>query len=140
MQRTFALVKPDAFAAGHAGKIMAKILESGLTVVAAKTLHLSERQARGFYHVHAERPFFGALVSFMTEGPILAMVLEGENAITRWRDLMGPTDATKAPKDTIRGMFGTDIERNATHGSDAPETAAFEVGYFFSGLELPSGS
>jgi nucleoside-diphosphate kinase len=136
MQRTLALVKPDAFAAGHAGKIMAEILESGLTVVAAKTLHLSERQAQGFYHVHAERPFFGDLVSFMTEGPILAMVLEGENAITRWRDLMGPTDATKAPKDTIRGMFGTNIERNATHGSDAPETAAFEVGYFFSGLEL----
>jgi nucleoside-diphosphate kinase len=136
MQRTFALVKPDAFAAGNAGKIMAKILDSGLTVVAAKTLHLSERQAKGFYHVHAERPFFGALVEFMTEGPILAMVLEGENAITRWRDLMGPTDATKAPKDTMRGMFGTDIERNATHGSDAPETAAFEIGYFFSGLEL----
>jgi nucleoside-diphosphate kinase len=136
MQRTFALVKPDAFAAGNAGKIMAKILDSGLTVVAAKTLHLSERQAKGFYHVHAERPFFGALVQFMTEGPIMAMVLEGENAITRWRDLMGPTDATKAPKDTVRGMFGTDIERNATHGSDAPETAAFEVGYFFNGLEL----
>lgn len=136
MQRTLALVKPDAFAAGHAGKIMAKIIDSGLTVVAAKTLHLSKRQAEGFYHVHAERPFFGALVEFMTEGPILAMVLEGENAITRWRDLMGPTDATKAPKDTMRGMFGTDIERNATHGSDAPETAAFEVGYYFSGLEL----
>ena len=136
MQRTFALVKPDAFAAGHAGKILAKILESGLTVVAAKTLHLSDRQARGFYHVHAERPFFNDLVKFMTEGPILAMVLEGENAISRWRDLMGPTDATKAPKDTLRGEFGTSIERNATHGSDAPETAAFEIGYFFSGLEL----
>lgn len=136
MQRTLALIKPDAYAAGHAGKIIDKIIESDLTVVAAKTLRLSEAQAKGFYHVHAERPFFGDLVKFMTEGRIMAMVLEGDDAITRWRDLMGPTDATKAPKDTIRGMFGTNIERNATHGSDAPETAAFEVGFFFSGLEL----
>jgi nucleoside-diphosphate kinase len=136
MQRTFAIVKPDAFAAGHSGAILAKIQQSGLAIVAAKTLKLSEAQARGFYHVHEARPFFGALVRFMTEGPILAMVLEGENAISRWRDLMGPTDSTKAPKDTIRGTFGTDIERNATHGSDAAETAAFEIGYFFSGLEL----
>jgi nucleoside-diphosphate kinase len=118
MQRTFAIVKPDAFAAGHAGAILAHIQESG------------------FYHVHKERPFFNDLVKFMTEGPILAMVLEGENAIKRWRDLMGPTDATKAPADSIRGKFGTSIERNATHGSDAEDTAAFEVGYFFSGLEL----
>ncbi len=136
MQRTLALVKPDAYAAGHAGAIMAKIIESGLTVVAAKTLHLSPAQARGFYHVHKDRPFFEDLVAFMTEGKILAMVLEGENAISRWRDLMGPTDATKAPKDSIRGMYGTNIERNATHGSDAEETARFEIGYFFSGLEL----
>jgi nucleoside-diphosphate kinase len=136
MQRTFAIVKPDAFAAGHAGAILAHIQESGLSIKAAKTLKLSDAQARGFYHVHKERPFFNDLVKFMTEGPILAMVLEGENAIKRWRDLMGPTDATKAPADSIRGKFGTSIERNATHGSDAEDTAAFEVGYFFSGLEL----
>lgn len=136
MQRTLALVKPDAFAAGHAGAILARIQEAGLTVVAAKTLHLTRRQAEGFYHVHAQRPFFGSLCAFMTEGPIMAICVEGEDAIKRWRDLMGPTDATKAGKDTIRGQFGTSIERNATHGSDAEATAAFEVGYFFSGLEL----
>lgn len=136
MQRTLALIKPDAFAAGHQGKIISAIQESGLTVVAMKSLHLSEAQARGFYHVHKERPFFGDLVTFMTEGPIVAMALEGDDAIKRWRDLMGPTDAAKAPKDTLRGQFGTNIERNATHGSDAEDTAAFELGFFFSGLEL----
>lgn len=136
MQRTLALVKPDAYAAGHAGAILAKIQESGLTIVAAKSLHLTRAQAEGFYHVHKERPFFGDLCTFMTEGKIMALVLEGENAIKRWRDLMGPTNATEAPKDTIRGQFGTSIERNATHGSDAEDTAAFETGYFFAGLEL----
>jgi nucleoside-diphosphate kinase len=136
MQRTFAVIKPDAVAAGHQGKIIAAIQESGLRVVALKSLHLSEGQAKGFYHVHAQRPFFADLVRFMTEGPIVAMVLEGDNAIKRWRDLMGPTNAKEAPKDTLRGQFGTDIERNATHGSDAEDTAAFEIGYFFSGLEL----
>lgn len=136
MQRTFAAIKPDAFAAGYQGKIISAIQESGLKVVALKTLHLSDAQAKGFYHVHAERPFFGDLVKFMTEGPILAMVLEGDDAIKRWRDLMGPTDAKKAPKDTIRGQFGEGIERNATHGSDAEDTASFEIGYFFNGLEL----
>jgi nucleoside-diphosphate kinase len=136
MQRTLALVKPDAYAAGHAGAILATIQESGLKVVAAKTLHLSRAQAEGFYHVHKARPFFGDLCKFMTEGKILALVLEGDDAIARWRALMGPTDATKAGKDTIRGRFGTNVERNATHGSDAPDTAAFETGYFFAGLEL----
>ncbi|MCB9569751.1 MAG: nucleoside-diphosphate kinase [Myxococcales bacterium] len=136
MERTFAIIKPDAVAAGHAGAIIARIQDSGLRLVAAKTLHLTKAQAEGFYYVHRERPFFGSLVTFMTEGPIVAMVLEGEGAIRRWRDLMGPTDATKAPKDTLRGTFGTSIERNATHGSDAPETAAYEIGFFFSGLEL----
>lgn len=136
MQRTFAVIKPDAVAAGHQGNIIAAIQESGLKVVALKTLHLTEAQAKGFYHVHAERPFFGDLVKFMTEGPIVAMVLEGENGIKRWRDLMGPTNASEAPADTLRGRFGTNIERNATHGSDAVETAAFEIGYFFNGLEL----
>ncbi|MFO7562225.1 MAG: nucleoside-diphosphate kinase [Enhygromyxa sp.] len=136
MQRTFAVIKPDAVAAGYQGKIIAAIQESGLRVVALETLHLSEAQAKGFYHVHAERPFFGDLVKFMTEGPIVAMVLEGDNAIKRWRDLMGPTNAAEAPKDTLRGQFGTNIERNATHGSDAEDTAAFEIGYFFSGRAL----
>ncbi|KIG12779.1 Nucleoside diphosphate kinase [Enhygromyxa salina] len=136
MQRTFAAIKPDAFAAGYQGKIIAAIQESGLKIVAMKTLHLSERQAKGFYHVHSERPFFGDLVTFMTEGPIVALVLEGDGAIKRWRDLMGPTNAKEAPKDTMRGQFGTNIERNATHGSDADDTAAFEIGYFFSGLEI----
>jgi nucleoside-diphosphate kinase len=136
MQRTFAVIKPDAVAAGHQGAIISRIQESGLKVLAAKTIRLSEEQARGFYHVHAERPFFNDLVAFMTEGPIVAMVLEGEDGIKRWRDLMGPTNAEEAPKGTLRGDFGTNIERNATHGSDAVETAAFEVGYFFSGLEL----
>lgn len=138
MQRTLALIKPDAFAAGHQGNIVAAIQESGLKLVALKSLHLSEAQARGFYYVHAERPFFPDLVRFMTEGPIVAMVLEGDEAIRRWRDLMGPTNASEAPKDTLRGRFGTNIERNATHGSDAVDTAAFEIGFFFSGLELAS--
>ena len=136
MERTFAVIKPDAVAAGHQGAIVSRIQESGLKVLAAKAIRLSEEQARGFYHVHAERPFFNDLVAFMTEGPIVAMVLEGEGAIKRWRDLMGPTNAEEAPKGTLRGDFGTNIERNATHGSDAEDTAAFEIGYFFSGLEL----
>ncbi len=136
MQRTFALIKPDAVAAGHQSAILSRIQSEGLRVVALKSLRLSKAQAEGFYHVHAERPFFGDLVTFMTEGPIVAMALEGEDAIRRWRDLMGPTDAAAAPADTLRGQFGTNIERNATHGSDATDTAAFELGFFFSGLEL----
>ena len=136
MQRTLALVKPDAYAAGHQGAIAAKIQESGLRIIAIKSLHLTRAQVEGFYHVHAARPFFGQLCTFMSEGKILAMVLEGDDAIGRWRALMGPTDATKAPKDTMRGMFGINVERNATHGSDAPDTAAFEVGFFFAGNEL----
>lgn len=136
MQRTLALIKPDAYADGHQGAIIAAIQESGLKVVALKTLALTSAQAQGFYHVHKERPFFNDLVTFMTEGPIVALCLEGENAIKRWRDLMGPTNAEEAPANTMRGKFGKNIERNATHGSDAEDTAAFEVGYFFAGLEL----
>ena len=135
-QRTFAIIKPDAFAAGFQGAILERIQESGLKIVAARTVHLSEDQAKGFYHVHHGQPFFAGLVSFMSQGLILALVLEGEDAIKRWRDLMGPTNAEEAPKGTIRGDFGTSIERNATHGSDADSTAAFEIGYFFSVLEL----
>lgn len=136
MERTFAVIKPDAVAAGNQGAILARIQEEGFKIVAIKALRLSKAQAEGFYHVHKERPFFGDLVGFMTEGPIVALVLEADGAIKKWRDLMGPTNAEEAPKETLRGQFGTNIERNATHGSDAPETAAFEIGYFFSGLEL----
>ena len=136
MQRTFAIIKPDAVTSGHQGGILSKIQESGLRVVALKTIRLSQTQAEGYYAVHKARPFFGSLVNFMTEGPVVAMILEGDNAIQKWRDLMGPTDATKAPKHTLRGTYGTSIERNATHGSDADDTAAYEMGFFFSGLEL----
>lgn len=136
MQRTFAAIKPDAVAAGHQGAIVSAIQAAGLRVVALKSLRLSDAQARGFYHVHAERPFFPDLVRFMTEGPIVAMVLEGDDAIQRWRDLMGPTNPANAGPNALRKRFGTSIERNATHGSDAPATAAFEIGYFFSGLEM----
>ncbi len=136
MQRTFAIIKPDAVTSGHQGGILSKIQEAGLRVVALKTVRLSQTQAEGFYAVHKARPFFGSLVTFMTEGPVVAMILEGDGAIAKWRDLMGPTDATKAPKHTLRGTYGTSIERNATHGSDAEDTAAYEMGFFFSGLEL----
>jgi len=136
MQRTLALIKPDAFAAGHAGAIIAQLQASGLTVVAVKSLHLSRNEAEAFYRVHAERSFFGELVEFMCEGPIMALCLTGDEAIAKWRTLMGPTNATVAPPDTIRGRFGTSLQRNATHGSDAPQTAEFEVGFFFSGREL----
>lgn len=135
-QRTLAMIKPDAFAAGNASAILKQILESGLNLVAAKTLHLTKAQAEGFYAVHRERSFFGDLCTFMSEGKIMALVLEGDDAIKRWRDLMGPTNAEEAPPETLRGQFGTNIERNACHGSDAPETAAFETQYFFGGLDL----
>ena len=135
-QRTFGIIKPDAVAAGSAGKILAKIDESGLKIIAMKLMRLSEAQAQGFYAVHKERPFFGDLVKFMTEGPVVAIVMEGDDAITRWRDLMGPTNSEEAPAGTIRGDFGTDIERNASHGSDAPETASLEISYFFNAMEI----
>ena len=136
VQRTLAIVKPDATGAGSAGKILARIEESGLAVVGLKKIQLTEEDARGFYAVHKERPFYGELVEFMTSGPVVVAALEGENAIARWRDLMGPTDATKAEAGTIRGDFGTDIERNASHGSDAPETAKVELAYFFNAKEI----
>ncbi|MCA9670153.1 MAG: nucleoside-diphosphate kinase [Myxococcales bacterium] len=139
MERTLSLVKPDAFAAGKVGNILGMIEAGGLRIVATKTLRLSRAQAEGFYAVHKERPFFKDLVTFMTSGPIQASVLEGEGAIKRYRDLMGPTNSADAPEGTIRNAFGTDIEKNAVHGSDAPDTAAFEVGYFFSGCELRFG-
>jgi nucleoside-diphosphate kinase len=139
-QRTFGIIKPDAVAAGSAGKILAKIEESGLKLIAMKLMRLSESQAQGFYAVHKERPFFSDLVKFMTEGPVVAIIMEGDDAISRWRDLMGPTNSEKAPAGTIRGDFGTDIERNASHGSDAPETANLEISYFFNAMEIQAQS
>jgi nucleoside-diphosphate kinase len=135
-ERTFSIIKPDAVAAGKAGAIAQHLTDGGLRIVAQKMIHLSEAQARGFYYVHRERGFFGDLVKFMTSGPCIVQVLEGENAIARNRELMGATDSKKAAQGTIRNLYGTDIERNAAHGSDAPETAKYEIGFFFSGAEL----
>jgi nucleoside-diphosphate kinase len=135
-QRTFAIIKPDAVANKTAGQIIARVEESGLDIIALKRLRLDDDMAKGFYAVHKERPFFGDLVKFMTSGPVVAMVLEGDNAIARWRDLMGPTNSTEAPAGTLRGDFGTDIERNAVHGSDAPETAKLEISYWFNAGEI----
>ena len=136
MERTFAIIKPDAFGAGHAGKILARIYAEGFRVVGIKKLFLSKIEAEGFYAVHRERPFFGELTDFMSSGPCLVMVLEAENAIKKWRELMGATNPADAEPGTLRREFGSSVGENATHGSDAPETAAFEIGYFFSGLEL----
>jgi nucleoside-diphosphate kinase len=136
MERTFAIIKPDAVETGKAGKILARILEAGFTVKAMRLQHLSKREAQGFYAVHRERPFFGELTDFMSSGPCIVMALEAPNAIQKWRDTMGATDPAKAAAGTLRKDFGESIGRNATHGSDAPETAAFELGYFFRGMEL----
>ena len=136
MERTFAIIKPDAFAAGHAGKILARIYAEGFKVVGLKKLFLSKVEAEGFYAVHRERPFFGELTDFMSSGPCIVMALEAADAIKKWRDLMGATNPAEAEDGTLRKEFGRSIGENATHGSDAPETAEFELGYFFNGLEL----
>jgi nucleoside-diphosphate kinase len=135
-ERTLSIVKPDAVAAGATGDILSRFEKAGLTIIALKKMRLTEAQARGFYAVHKERPFFGDLVKFMTEGPIVVIALEGENAIAKNRELMGPTDSNQAEPGTIRGDHGTDIERNAVHGSDAPETARIEIAYFFNATEI----
>jgi nucleoside-diphosphate kinase len=136
IQRTFSIIKPDAFAAGKIGSVLKMIEDSGLKIVATKSIRMTTAQAQGFYAVHKERSFFGELVSFMTSGPVVVSVLEGENAVQRYRDLMGPTDSTKAPKGTLRGEFGTNIERNAVHGSDSLDNANIEVNFFFSAADL----
>jgi nucleoside-diphosphate kinase len=136
MQKTFTILKPDTVKAGKAGAVMNEIEKAGFRIRAVKMLHLTPAQAQGFYYVHKERPFFNSLVTFMTEGPIVAMVLEADNAIEKLRKVMGATDPAKADAGTIRKQFGTNIERNAIHGSDGPETAAFEIGYFFNQLEI----
>jgi nucleoside-diphosphate kinase len=135
-QRTFSIIKPDAVKSRKAGKVLARLEENGFTVVALRMRHLTEREASGFYHVHRERPFFKSLTAFMTSGPCITMVLEREDAIAKLREVMGATDPAKAAAGTIRKDFAESIEANAIHGSDAPETAAFEIGYFFPGIEL----
>ena len=136
MERTFAIIKPDAVAARYTGRILQRIEEAGFTIRAMRLVHLSQKEAEGFYAVHKERPFFGSLTTFMSSGPSVLLALEAPDAIRKWRTLMGATDPAKADAKTLRKEFGASIENNATHGSDAPETAAFELGYFFRGLEL----
>ena len=136
-EQTLCIVKPDAMRKRVLGRILAMIEERGLVPVVARIVSLAPGDAERFYAVHRERKFFPDLVRFMSSGPVFVAVLEGEEAIVRWRDLMGPTDSTKAPKGTIRGEFGTDVEKNAVHGSDGAETARAEIGFFFAGLELP---
>src|SRR6266496_1144160 len=136
MDKTFSILKPDTVKAGKSGAVLSEIEKAGFRIRALKMLHLTEPQAQGFYYVHKERPFFGSLVTFMTEGPIVAMVLEADNAIEKLRKVMGATDPAKAENGTIRKQFGTNIERNSIHGSDGPDTAAFEISYFFSRLEI----
>jgi nucleoside-diphosphate kinase len=136
MERTFAIIKPDAVERRLVGKILSRIEDAGFTIRAMRTQHLTKREAEGFYAVHRQRPFFAGLTDFMSSGPVVVMALEAPDAIRKWRNLMGATDPGKADPGTLRKDFGSSIERNATHGSDAPETAAFELGYFFRGLEL----
>src|SRR5712692_2047783 len=136
LERTFAIIKPDAVSRGQQDEILARIHKAGFKIIAIRSMRLTKEEAAGFYAVHRERPFFGELTDFMSSGKIFVMVLEAENAISKWRDTMGATDPKKAAPGTIRRDLGTSIQMNCTHGSDAPETAAFEIGYFFSSLEL----
>ena len=136
IERTFAIIKPDAVASGQQGEILSRIHKAGFQIVAIRSMRLTKEEAGGFYAVHKERPFFGELTEFMSSGKIFALVLEADGAILKWRDTMGATDPKKAAPGTIRHDLGTSIGTNCTHGSDAPETAPFEIGYFFSALEL----
>ena len=136
MERTFAIIKPDAVKAKHTGQIIQRIEESGFQIRAMRMVNLTQAEAEGFYAVHRERPFFPSLTKFMSSGPAVVMALEAPDAIKKWRTLMGATDPAKADAGTLRKQFGTSIENNATHGSDAPDTAAFELGYFFQGVDF----
>ena len=136
MERTFAIIKPDAVQRKLAGKILARIEDAGFTIRGLRLHHLTKKEAEGFYAVHRERPFFGSLTAFMSSGPAIVLVLEAPEAIKKWRTLMGATDPAKADAGSLRKEFAQSIERNATHGSDAPETAMYEIGYFFPGIEL----
>jgi nucleoside-diphosphate kinase len=135
-ERTLAIIKPDAVERRLAGRILQRIEEAGFTIRAMRRVRLTKKAAEGFYHVHRERPFFGSLTEFMSSGPAIVMVLEAPDAIRKWRTLMGATDPAKADAGTLRKEFAQSVERNATHGSDAPDTAVYEIGYFFSGIEL----
>jgi nucleoside-diphosphate kinase len=136
MELTFAIIKPDAVGRGLSGQILDRIEKAGFGLRAMRLVHLTKREAEGFYAVHRDKPFFGGLTDFMSSGPAVVMVLEAPDAIRKWRDVMGATDPAKAAPGTLRKEFGTSIGNNATHGSDAPETAAYEIGYFFRGMEL----
>ena len=136
MERTFAIIKPDAVRKGVAGRILARVEEADFKVRALRMIKMSKTEAEGFYYVHRERPFFAGLTDFMSSGPCIVMCLEAPDAIRKWRDLMGATDPANAAPGTLRKEFGASIDNNATHGSDAPDTAAFELGYFFRGMEL----
>jgi nucleoside-diphosphate kinase len=136
IERTLAIIKPDAYRRGLAADILARVHRAGFKIVAIKSLSMSKSEAEGFYAVHKARPFFGELTTFMSSGKAIVMVLEAEGAIAKWRETMGATDPAKAAPGTIRKELGASIQENCTHGSDAPDTAAFEIGYFFSGYEL----
>lgn len=136
MDLTFAIIKPDAVKRRLAGRILQRIEDEGFAIRALRLMQLTKAEAEGFYHVHRERPFFGQLTDFMSSGPAIVMALEATDAVRKWRELMGATDPAKADAGTLRREFGESIERNATHGSDGADTAAFELGYFFAGLEL----
>ena len=136
IERTFGIVKPDAVEKSAVGGVIEMIEKAGLKIVGLRLVKLSDAQARAFYDVHKERPFFPDLVKFMTSGPAVVMAIEGETAVARYREVMGPTDSKKAPAGTIRNKYGTNIERNAVHGSDGPDTARAELAFFFAGLDL----
>jgi nucleoside-diphosphate kinase len=138
IERTLSIIKPDGVEKGYIGRIISRFETSGLKPVAMRLAHLSQKEAEGFYAVHRERPFFKSLVAYMTSGPVLLMALEGEDAIARNREVMGATDPRKAARGTLRQEFGTDIERNTVHGSDAPETARTEIAYFFREIDIQS--
>jgi nucleoside-diphosphate kinase len=136
MERTLAIIKPDGVARNLIGEVIKRLEAAKLNIIAMKLIHMTKTQAKGFYDVHRERPFFQSLTDFMCSGPCVVMVLEGDNAISRYRKLMGATNFKDAAKGTIRREFASDIEKNVVHGSDAPETAAFEIGYFFNAFEI----
>ncbi len=136
MERTLSIIKPDGVAKNIIGEVIKRLENSSIKIIAMKMIHMNKNQAEGFYSVHKERPFFGSLVEFMISGPVVVMTLEGENVIKKYRKLMGATNYKEAEEGTIRKDFATDIEKNVVHGSDAPETAAFEIGYFFNSFEI----
>ncbi|MEE8397957.1 MAG: nucleoside-diphosphate kinase [Desulfobacterales bacterium] len=136
MERTLSIIKPDGVASGHIGDVIRRLEEKGMKIIAAKMIHMTRAQAEGFYEVHREKPFFNSLMDFMTSGPVVVMVLQGENIIAAYREIMGATNFEEAAEGTIRKDFATSIERNIVHGSDSPETAAFEIGYFFNSFEI----